>query len=229
MYIVTLPQDLIQRNHLILASSGEKRLKTDEKQLITPPNTASMLSGTVYQGYNQVYAQLTAGSQGSIELHFELSIPSISAATFASYRDEIRQILSPEDELHIAIAAGIKPPPPQAATKMANYGLQLFAQQIVKGVNITAHSISFNAFSSSADCQKILLSMRQLAVVQVQFSGSLALSSHLTTTQNLAVYLPITSIVFGDGLTIPFSAYATNALITETPQQQLTIPEHFWS
>ncbi|MFB2661071.1 hypothetical protein [Shewanella mangrovisoli] len=230
MYLITLPQDLISRNEVILRQNGEYRLNHLPQALVKTVINTPTINGILYKGYNQVSAQVTSGSHNSVELTFELSIPSISAATFAYFRNEVRQKLGSGEELQISTAAGIGPyPPPKAETRMASYGVELFAKQIIKEVDINLNSFDFNGMTASLIIQKILQDIRLLPVEQIKFSGSIALNSNLTTTQSISVYLPISTVVFSDGLTIPFSAYASNAVITEIPIKTVSIPYDFWA
>ncbi|MGL5665144.1 MAG: hypothetical protein ACRDD9_03345, partial [Shewanella sp.] len=77
MYLITLPQDLISRNEVILRQNGEYLLNHLPQALVKTVINTPTINGILYKGYNQVSAQVTSGSHNSVELTFELSIPSI--------------------------------------------------------------------------------------------------------------------------------------------------------
>jgi hypothetical protein len=211
MYIVRLNPRLLEVNAAISASPA--------------------LGGTVHNGYNEITAAVAPGTSGTVTVSFDLVVPSVSAPTFDLYRETLTNELGGATEKRIAQAAGITtPPPPAPASRMASYSLQLFSEVVFDSEVVSDQSRAFTAQDcTSSECQRVLADTRQLEVTQVKFSGTLTASGASPATQEVAAYIPITAIEFGDGLTISFAGYSDNVLVDDSGLTRFDIPGDFWS
>jgi hypothetical protein len=154
-------------------------------------------------------------------------VPSISSVTFGAYRTGLEKALTVGAEQRVAQAAGITPPPPpDPASRMAGYALQLFSDVVFGGEEVSDQSRPFTATST---CMTMLAATRALDATQVSFSGTLTASSTSPTTAEVTAYVPVTVIEFADGLTIPFAGYSDNVLVDYGGLKQLDVPGELWS
>jgi hypothetical protein len=234
MNIVQIPPDLLETNAKITAAAtaaGDTLANFLSGPSAAPPVAQAPLSGTLYNGCNKVTANITPGVTGTIEVSFDITVLSISAHTFQKFRTALVKMWKGRPkEKEIAEAAGIViPPPPEPSSRMAGYAAQLFAELAFDGDVITHGSRAFDGGNGSDDCREMLSIIRLLEVSQIKFSGTLTASSGSPATQSAAAYVPITSVAFADGLTIPFSGYSDNVLIDYEGRQKLSIPNTFWA
>jgi hypothetical protein len=199
MYIVQLNPDLLEVNARIRAGRPRRGF--------TAPAPAT-LSGTLHNGYNAATAEIAPGSCGTVTVTFQITVLSITSTTFGDYRTLLKTLLGAGDERRIAQAAAIPPlPPPDPASRMATYALELFSGVVFGGEHVAGQS---RAFSPTPNSTEVLAATRLLAVTEVTFSGTLTASA---ATGPVAAYVPITAVEFDDGLTIPFAGYSDNVLV----------------
>lgn len=196
-----------------------------------PSILSAPLSGTVHNGYNAVTARIAPRTSGTIELSFDIVVLSISSLTFDLYRTVLKKVLEGATEKNIAQAAGIRPPPPpEPSSRMASYALQLLSDVVFDGELVSDQNRTFSAQDcTSSECLSMLTVTRLLKVTEVKFSGTLTASSESAATEQVAAYVPITSIEFDDRLTIPFAGYSDNVLVDDNGLKQFEIPGKFWS
>jgi hypothetical protein len=235
--IVRLDPDLLAKNAKIKAQAARARSMALSR--VAADITASTaLSGTIYNGHNAVTAQVVPGTSGTVNLTFDMVVPSISSSTFAVYRKELRSRIleKPAKESKIAESAGIvHPPPPKPASRMAYYALELLSDVLFHGADIENQNRKFNAEDfTNPRCTTMLTAMRDLDVVEIKFSGTLSASSTIPSQTKVSAYIPTTSIVFDDQLTIPFAGYSDNVIVQEPESNhlkeiKLANPEKFWT
>jgi hypothetical protein len=227
---VTLNPDLAAVNARIKASAPRPRPGfADAVRPPAPPSTP--LGGTIYNGYSKVTAQVAPGTDSTVTVSFDISVPSITSSTFDSYRTQLDQVLSLGTEQGIAQAAGIGPqPPPAPASRMAGYALHLFSNVVFGGEVVSDQGRAFTPQNcTSSACRQMLAVTRLLDVTQLSFSGTLTASSASPATEEVAAYVPTTAIAFSDGLTISFAGYSDNVLVSDGDLTQLDVPADFWS
>jgi hypothetical protein len=222
MYVVKLNPHLLEVNARIRRIGA---LTAD-----AGPSSAP-LSGTLHNGYNQATAQIVPGTSGKITVSFQFVVLSISSSTFDLYRAELQELLTVSTEQTVATAAGItSQPPPAPASRMASYVDQLFSDVVFDGAEVSDQSRTFSGNDcATSGCTNMLAAMRLLDVTQVTFSGTLTASSESPATAEVAAYVPITAVEFGDGLTIPFAGYSDNVLVDADGLTPLAVPAEFWS
>lgn len=227
MNIVRLDPNLLEVNGRIVTSQAMPAVDGIEALSIS----SAPFSGTVCNGYDEVTAQITPGSTGTIELSFDIVALSISSSTFDGYRELLKKILKDPTEENIAQSAGIgTAPPPTPSSRMASYARQLFSDVVFGGEMIADQNRKFSAQDCiSRECKLMLTVMRLLPVTKVKFSGTLKASTEQPAPQQVAAYIPITAIEFGDGLTIPFAGYSDNVLVAYQGLRLFEIPLKFWS
>jgi hypothetical protein len=234
VYVVKLNPDLLEDNARIAASSAMPRAAM--AAAVTNVSEASgilpaPLSGTTHNGYNEVTAQVAPGTTGTVVVTFDIVVASVAAVPFDLYRAALKGILGVGTETGITEAAGIKtPPPPQPASRMASYALELFTDVVFGGTAVSDQSRAFSDQDcTSGGCRRMLEVTRSLEATEVQFSGTLTASSQSPATAEVAAYVPITAIEFSDGLTIPFAGYSDNVLVDYHGLQPCEVPGEFWS
>jgi len=222
VYIVKLNPDLLEVNARVRRTGA---LTDDVTTLSTP------LSGTLHNGYNEATAQIAPGTSGKITVSFEFVVLSVSSSMFDLYRTELQEVLTVSTEQAVATAEGIATqPPPAPASRMASYVDQLFSDVVFHGAEVSDQSRPFSGNDcATSGCTNMLAAMRLLDVTQVTFSGTLTASSESPATAEVAAYVPITAVEFGDGLTIPFAGYSDNVLVDADGLTPLDIPAEFWS
>lgn len=218
MYVVTLPDDLIARNARIRAAlpaaPGALPQTLAQALVVTGGISLSKLKGTLYYGVNKVEADLAPGPGNTVTASFDFEIPSIDATTFKALRGQIagRPDLG-VTEAQIAAAAGLGPPPP-GANRMAAYAADLFSMAILGPPSVTEGARAFTAKALMRPAARPLLqALRLLPVVTLRFSGKLSADGIDPATRKVGAYIPVTSIVFDDKLTIPFAGYSDNVIL----------------
>jgi hypothetical protein len=234
VYLVKLNPNLLEENARITASSARPRrgmtAGVADVSIASGPLTPP-LSGTTHNGYNEVSAQIAPGASGTVTVTFDIVVVSVAAVPFDLYRVALRGILGVGAETGITEAAGIATlPPPQPASRMASYALELFTDVVFGGTAVSDQSRAFSDQECTSDgCRRMLEVTRALEATEVQFSGTLTASSQSPATAEVAAYVPITAIEFSDGLTIPFAGYSDNVLVNYGGLRACDIPGEFWS
>jgi hypothetical protein len=228
MYIVRLDPDLLEVNARIAASPAMPRRRSALGASPIPP---AALSGTIHSGYNEVTASIAPGTTGTITVSFDVVAPSVTSPAFDLYRTTLTDDLGVATEQGVAQAAGIStPPPPAPASRMASYVLALFSDVVFGGEVVSDQSRAFtDRECASSECQRMLAVTRRLEMTQVKFSGTLTASGASADTAEVAAYIPITAIEFGDGVTISFAGYSDNVLVDDSGLTPFDIPGEFWS
>lgn len=237
MYNIKLDLELLKSNAKIIGAIPHipqtefgKALNGD---ISTFHNFPMSLSGIIHNGHNEVTASIVPGASGTVDLSFEIKVPSITPLSFDFYRFFLKKYLMNTEE-NIAQAAGIIcPPPPEAASKMANYALQLFSELVFDGELISNQSRTFNVPSgSSSKYLNVLKATRLLSVMvtKASFSGNLSLRpSSAAHSRKVSAYVPTTVIEFEDGLKIPFAGYSDNVSVDYNGLKSIAIPKELWS
>lgn len=189
------------------------------------------LSGIVYHGYNSASANILPRSGGAVDVRFELTVASITSATFEEFRGQVRSILGVLAAEKIESAAGIRSPPPLPASRMARYVVELFC--MLFGKDDTFYLNRNRPFSRrecrDGLCNRVLEAIRGLQVGQLSFHGTLSLSHTQSSPISEKAYVPVCAIEFSDKLTIPFSGYSNNVkLTTDENDPEVTVPNLFW-
>lgn len=215
MNIIQLPADLIERNARLLSATPDRGASLDERlaaPLARDQQDAAVLSGVLRNGHLEVTASVPPGTSGNVHVTFEMMVPSISAQMFRRYRLALAGLWAdPAMERRIARQAGIvPPPPPDPASRMARYALDLFADLVFDDAPIQDCDRRFDAKGASVGCRQMLSVMRRLDVSRLRAEGTLEASSQAPDTRYAVAYVPITAVLFDDGLTIPFAGYSAN-------------------
>jgi hypothetical protein len=222
MNIVSLPVEILRRN---------ARIRMRRPMAVSPETGLYTLAGTLHSGYNEVTAEVAKGAQGRITLTFQLEFPSVPAAGFDLFRRNLKPILGGHpSETSIARAAGIPPsPPPQASTRMADYAALLFSHVVFEGAAVTDSNNSFPAPSSTDDrAYGMLTEVRSLDVKAIQLNGTLEVDTD-AGAREASVYVPVTSVAFDDGLTVPFAGYSDTALLgLAQGTRAISLPRSLW-
>ena len=231
MYVVKLNPNVLEENARVATSSAMPRKRIADAVADVGEVLSATLSGTLYNGYNEVTAQVAPGTSGTVTVTFDIVVVSVASVTFDLFRGALKDVLGAGTESAIAQAAGIGPlPPPEPSSRMASYVLQLFADVVFDGQVVSDRSRAFGAQEcSGCACRRMLAVTRSLDVTEVQFSGTLTASSTSPATAEVAAYVPITAIEFSDGLTIPFAGYSDNVLVDYSGLKLFDIPGEFWS
>jgi hypothetical protein len=234
MYIVRLNPNLVEANARIRTSSGLPR--TGMANTVTDVGgttelISAALSGTLHNGCNATTAQIAPGSSGTITVTFQFRVPSVTAATFDTYRTGLKEVVGDATEAEIAQAAGIRAkPPPEPSSRMARYALEVFTEVVFGGHVVADQSSAFSDQDCTVGvCQRMLDVTRSLEVTEALFSGTLTATSDSPTTTKAAAYVPITAVEFSDGLTIPFAGYSTNVAVDYGGLRLLQVPAGFWT
>ncbi|SEN96811.1 hypothetical protein [Palleronia pelagia] len=226
MYLVDLPIDIVTNNARVRAFRPAPSTES------TAEKAASALSGTVYHGVNKVEADLAPGPGNTVTAHFSFRIPSIDAASFADLRNEVRGASIPDvSDRRLASAAGLTPPPPGAA-RMAAYAAQLLSAAVLGPPSVRDGPRNFGPADLQDTAVRALMTwIRTLDVTILDFSGELTASGMSPSTRKTGAYIPVTSIAFADGLTIPFAGYSDNVTLDtgDGGTLSLALPAGMWT
>jgi hypothetical protein len=225
MRIIHLRPDLIENNARIRASEVSPRARG----VLGLASEGASLSGTIHSGYSEVSACVSKEAGGTIQIQFEFEVPSISAEAFDLLRLRIDKFLGDERERALASEAGIAAPPPPPASRMACYAACLIGKLLLGGVVVSNDSLAFNAASCAAPgCVDILRAIRALDATRLRLEGSITVGSQSSLPEKARAYVPLTSIEFDDGLTVPFSGYSDNLVVVDGSLEKPHLPLSLW-
>lgn len=190
--------------------------KTDQNHKIVEGSSDidSGYSGIVHNGYVRVHAGLKPGETGKIELKFKAGAISVTNGAFAILRSLLQGILEPPySEEKIAEQAGLSQyvQPGESRGRMSVYASHLFADLYFNGV---VKSNAETKFEASADRSKLaaMNAVRSSRTHEILMAGTILVDAPIGG-KSTDVFIPITTIRYTDGVTIPFVGYGDNVIV----------------
>lgn len=217
MNIVKLDSSLCELNSLI---------RSEEKSSIIVSQAS--LYGKFFYGKNEVYTRVT--SRGHTIQDFSVIVPSILDIAFTNLRSKVKELLGSAVERDISIAAGIESSRAEPASHMAMYAVHLFALIFNESQNRYLNGeVDFSQGSCpSGECIEILQFIYDLEVSRLHLHGKIAVVSTSSSSAIFQVFVPVSVIVFNNGLTIPFSGYSHNLMAKTESGVGMIFSDSLW-
>ena len=195
---VKLPTDLINQN---------KAIRSSIMATMASPSSEG-LSGKIFHGQSKVYANPIPGGVTS-PVKYELEMPSVTEKAFDQFRNSVTVFMGTAVESEISLAARIENDV-LPASRMSSYAINLLIRLFGFTKEELEHDggVAFNCRNcQSKNGTDILEAMRELETATLHFSGTLEINPNGDASTRVEVIVPVTSVEFSDGLTIPFAGY----------------------
>jgi hypothetical protein len=176
---------------------------------------ASDARGTVHNGVNTISASVgmesntvDSSNEITISLQFDAYVSSVPIQSFNDLRSILAGLVGSDKVLRIDRDAGI-PAGAQDGSGMERFAVSLFSGMFGGDFMVPERDFSAtDCAGSDWKCVDVLQAIRGLKPQVLHFSGKLHVQGPPDVPQRMVASIPVTTVNFGSGYTVPFTGYA---------------------
>ena len=175
--IVDVDAKIVSNNDAVLAKTKNAGPSGFES---TGPDPS--FRGQIINGHSRFFATASPGTGGKVKVKFDVKLASINLQTFIDFRKKIKdELIGPRDVAELDRESGILARQGHPGQRMSNYLCALFVMMFHRDEQSAGFydnkMTDFNVIEANGipqeTCQKILLAIRALKPVVLQFRGEL--------------------------------------------------------